>query len=198
MSKKKTPKEKKDAAYEKDHYAFAWNYPHQFQKSWKKKKNRVNRVVRRKSKALLHSIEGLSYTELSPEQESFTDQLFRKGLSKKKLSKTGVVNLREKVEQKIANRKEHSGFNVRNKARQIEGFRRFCSNLAQDKRYSQEKLLHLSRLARFPDFQEFLQSEPRWVPRLEQWILSASRRISWEKKKQEQPVSGQKSTSTKA
>jgi hypothetical protein len=63
---KKTPKEKKDAAYEKDHYTFAWNSPHGFQKSWKKKKNRVNRVVRRKSKALLHSIEGLSHTELSP------------------------------------------------------------------------------------------------------------------------------------
>ena len=198
MSKKKTPKEKKDAAYEKDHYTFAWNSPHGFQKSWKKKKNRVNRGVRRKSKALLHSIEGLGYTELSPEQESFTDQLFRKGLSKKKLRKIGVVSLREKVEQKIADRKNHSGFNVRNKARQIDGFRRFCSNLVQEKSYSQEKLLHLSRLARFPDFQEFLQSEPRWVPRLEQWILSASRRISWEKKKQEQPVSAQKSTPTRA
>jgi hypothetical protein len=192
MSKKKTPKEKKDAAYEKDHYTFAWNSPHGFQKSWKKKKNRVNRVVRRKSKVLLHSIEGLSYTELSPEQESFTDQLFRKGLSKKKLRKIGVVSLREKVEQKIADRNNHSGFNVRNEARQIEGFRRFCSNLVQEKSYSQEKLLHLSRLARFPDFQEFLQSEPRWVPRLEQWILSASRRISWEKKKQERPVGAQK------
>jgi hypothetical protein len=108
MSKKKTPKEKKDAAYEKDHYTFAWNSPHGFRKSWKKKKNRVNRVVRRKSKALLHSIEELSYTE----QESFTEQLFRK-VSKKKLRKMGVVSLREKVEQKIADRKNHSGFNVR-------------------------------------------------------------------------------------
>jgi hypothetical protein len=124
-----------------------------------------------------------------PEQESFTDQLFRKGLSKKKLRKIGVVSLREKVEQKITDRQDHSGFNVRNKARQFDGFRRFCSNLVQEKSYSQEKLLHLGRLARFPDFQEFLQSEPSWVPRLEQWILSASRRISWEKKKQEQLVS---------
>jgi hypothetical protein len=197
MSKKKTPREKKDAAYERDHYTFAWKSPHGFPKSWKKKKNRVNRIVRRKSKALLHSIEGLSYSELSPEQESFTGQLFRKSLSKKKLLKLGVVSLRERVKQKIADRKDHSGFNVRNKARQIEGFRRFCSNLVQEKSYSQEKLLHLSRLACFPDFQEFLQSEPRWVPRLEQWILSASRRILWEKKKQEQPVSAQKSTPTR-
>ena len=198
MSKKKTPQEKKDAAYEKDHYTFAWNSPHGFPKSWKKKKNRVNRVVRRKSKALLHSIEGLSYTELSPEQESLTDQFFRKGLSKKKLRKIGVVSLREKVEQKIADRKNHSGFNVRNEARQIEGFRRFCSNLVEEKSYSEEKLLHLSRLARFPDFQEFLQSEPRWVPRLEQWILSASRRISWEREKQGQRASARKSTPTRA
>jgi len=198
MSKKKTPQEKKEAAYEKDHYTFAWHSPHGFQKSWKKKKKRVNRVVRRKSKALLHSVEGRSYTELSPEQDSFTDQLFRKGLSKKKLRKVGVVRLREKVTQKIADRKNHSGFNVRNKARQIEGFRRFCSNLLQEKSYSEEKLLHLSRLASFLDFQEFLQSEPRWVPRLEQWILSASKRLSWERKKREQRVSAQKSSPTRA
>lgn len=198
MSKKKTPQEKKEAAYEKDHYTFAWRSPHGFKKSWKKKKNRVNRVVRRKSKALLHSIDGLGYNELSPEQESFTERLFRKGLSKRKLRKTGVVSLREKVEQKITDRRDHSGFNVRNKAREIEGFRRYCSNLVQEKNYSEKNLLQLSRLAGFPDFQEFLQSEPHWVPRLEQWILSASKRISWERKKQKQRISKEKSTPTRA
>src|SRR6516164_7479046 len=100
MSKKKTPQEKKEAVYEKDHYTFPWASPHGFRKTWKKKKNHVNRVVRRKSKNLLHAVEKSSYEHSSPEEESLTAELFRKGLSRKKLRKVGVVTLREKVEQK--------------------------------------------------------------------------------------------------
>lgn len=100
MSKKKTPPEKKQAEYEKDHYTFAWHSPRGFRKTWKKKKNYRNRVVRRKSKNLLHEVEGLSMKELGPVEESFTAELFRKGLSKKKVRKTGVVNLRKKIQLK--------------------------------------------------------------------------------------------------
>ena len=100
MSKKKTPPEKKEAEYERDHYTFAWHSPHGFRKTWKKKKNYRNRVVRRKSKNLLHEVEGLSLNELGPVEESFTAELFRKGLTKKKVRKTGVVNLREKIRKK--------------------------------------------------------------------------------------------------
>lgn len=194
----KTPQEKKKASYEKDHYTFAWNSPHGFRKTWKKKKQNVNRVLRRKSKALLPSVEGLSCSELSPEQESFNDRLFRKGLSGKRLRKTGVVKLRQKVEQKIEDRRNHAAFNLRKRVQQIESFRRFCRNLLQGKTYSEEKMLQVDRLAQFPDFQEFLQSEPAWVPRLEQRILSASKRIPWEKKKQEQRFSPRRPHSTRA
>ena len=108
MSKKKTPPEKKEAEYEKDHYTFAWHSPRGFRKTWKKKKNYRNRVVRRKSKNLLHEVEGLSLTELGRVEESFTAELFRKGLTKKKVRKTGVVNLREKI-QKKKDRRENRG-----------------------------------------------------------------------------------------
>jgi hypothetical protein len=100
MSKKRTPPEKKEAVYEKDHYTFAWYSPRGFRKTWKKKKNYRNRVVRRKSKNLLHEAEGLSLNELGPVEESLTAELFRKGLTKKKVRKTGVVNLREKIQKK--------------------------------------------------------------------------------------------------
>lgn len=189
MSKKKIPQEKKHAAYEKDHYTFAWNSPHGFRKTWKKKKRNVNRVVRRKSKTLLHSVEGRGLDDLTPEQESFTDQLFRKGLSKKKLFKTGVVSLKQKVEQKIGDRKRHHGFNVRGKALQREGFRRFCTNLLDAKKYSEEKLIQLNRLFHFPDFQEFLQGEPQWMPRLQQWLLSASKRMDWQQRRSKEKAS---------
>ncbi len=98
MSKKKTPPEKKQAEYENDHYTFAWHSPRGFRKTWKK--NYGNRVVRRKSKNLLHEVEGLSLNELGPIEESFTAELFRKGMSRKKVRKTGVVNLREKIQVK--------------------------------------------------------------------------------------------------
>jgi hypothetical protein len=96
----KTPPEKKQAEYERDHYAFAWHSPHGFRKTWKKKKNYRNRVVRRKSKNLLHEAEGRSLRELGPNEESFTSERFRKGLSKKTVHKSGIVNLREKIQTK--------------------------------------------------------------------------------------------------
>ncbi len=92
MSKKKTPPEKKEAEYEKDHYTFTWLSPRGFRKTWKKKKNYRNRVVRRKSKNLLHEVEWLSLNELGPVEESFTAELFRKGLTKNKVRKTGVAS----------------------------------------------------------------------------------------------------------
>jgi hypothetical protein len=100
MSKKKTPPEKKEAEYEKDHFTFARHSPRGFRKTWKKKKNYQNRVVRRKSKNLLHEVQGLSLNELGPVEESLTAELFRKGLTKKKVRKAGVVNLREKIQKK--------------------------------------------------------------------------------------------------
>jgi hypothetical protein len=57
-------------------------------------------VVRRKSKSFLHRVENDSVHELSPAQESLTSELFRKGLSKKRVRKTGVVDLREKIQVK--------------------------------------------------------------------------------------------------
>lgn len=100
MSKKKTPREKKEAAYERDHYTFAWYSPRGFRKTWKKKKNYRNRVVRRKAKNLLGSIQDSSLDGLSPDAESLTSELFQKGLTRMRLRKCGVVNLREKVDLK--------------------------------------------------------------------------------------------------
>jgi hypothetical protein len=97
MSKKKTPQEKKEAAYNKDHYTFAWKSPHGFRKTWKRKKSYRNRMVRRKAKSLLHTIEDYSLSQLGPEEESLTSELFRKGLGKKGVRKRGVLSLRRKV-----------------------------------------------------------------------------------------------------
>lgn len=186
MSKKKTPQEKKEAAYEKDHYTFPWASPHGFRKTWKKKKSHVNRVVRRKSKNLLHQVEKASYEKLGPEDESLTAELFRKGLSRKKLRKVGVVSLQEKIERKREYRTSSFNIGARSRAGRTAGFRKFVSRLLDDKEYTEENLLHLSRLVNFSHFQSFLEEEPSWVPKLEQWLLSAQKRIAWRHSKDKQ------------
>ena len=183
MSKKKTPQEKKKAAYEKDHYTFAWNSPHGFRKTWKKKKSRGNRVIRRKSRKLLHEVEKLAHKELGPDQESLTAELFRKGLSRQKLRKGGVVNLGEKIDRKKEYRESSFNLKARSSAGRTAGFRRFVNALLNDKEYREENVLQLSRLTTLTHFQSFLEQEPSWVPKLEQWLLSAQKRIEWRRLK---------------
>ena len=186
MSKKKIPQEKKKAAYEKDHYTFAWNSPHGFRKTWKKKKSHVNRVIRRKSRNLLHEVEKLAHKELGPDQESLTAELFRKGLSRKRLRKVGVVSLREKIERKKEYRASSFNLKARSAAGRTAGFRRFVNALLNDKEYREENVLRLSRLTTLAHFQSFLEQEPSWVRKLEQWLLSAQRRIEWRRSKRAQ------------
>jgi hypothetical protein len=186
MSKKKTPQEKKEAAYEKDHYTFPWASPHGFRKSWKKKKNHVNRVVRRKSENLLHQVEKSSYEKLGPEEESLTAELFRKGLGRKKLRKTGVVSLQEKINRKREYRARSFNIKARSHARRNAGFRKFARRLLDDKEHTENNLLNLSELTNSSHFQSFLEEEPSWVSKLEQWLLSAQKRIAWRQSKDKQ------------
>ena len=74
-----------------------------FSQDLEKKKNYRNRVVRRTSKNLLHEVAGHNLHELGPTEESFTSELFRKGLSKKTVRKIGIVYLREKIPTKKKN-----------------------------------------------------------------------------------------------
>jgi hypothetical protein len=186
MSKKKTPQEKKEAAYEKDHYTFPWASPHSFRKSWKKKKNHVNRVVRRKSKNLLQQVEKSSYEKFGPEEESLTAELFRKGLGRKKLRKTGVVSLQEKINRKREYRARSFNIKARSHAGRNAGFRKFVRRLLDDKEYTENNLLNLSELTNSSHFQSFLEEEPSRVPKLEQWLLSAQKRIAWRQSKDKQ------------
>ncbi len=166
MSKKKTPPEKKEAEYEMDHYTFARLSPRGFRKTWKKKKNYRNRVVRRKSKNLLHEVEGLSLNELGPVEESFTAGLFRKGLTKKKVRKTGVVNLREKIQKKKDRRENREETRRERKERfaaiYTEGI------IALERSPDSEAARKLLDGLRFGDGRlwDFLRDNPEWKARL--------------------------------
>jgi hypothetical protein len=191
MSKKKDPQEKKRAVYEKDHYTFPWSSPHGFRKTWKKKKNHLNRVVRRKAKNLLHAVEGSAFESLGPDEESLTAEFFRKGLSRKRLRKSGVVNVREKIERKTERRESSFNINARSHAARVAGFRKLVTRLLEDTEYTEKNLLELSRAATSGRFQNFLDEEPSWVPKLQQWVLSAQKRLAW-RQSQDQPRSSRK------
>jgi hypothetical protein len=166
MSKKKTPHEKKQAEYEKDHYTFAWHSPRGFRKTWKKKKNYGNRVVRRKSKNLLHNVEGLSLNELGPVEESFTAELFRKGLSRKKVRETGVVNLRQKIQVK----KERRESREETRRGRKEKFAALCTQgiAALERNPDSATARKILDGLRFGDghLWEFLRDHPDWRMRL--------------------------------
>jgi len=166
MSKKKTPPEKKQAEYEKDHYTFAWHSPRGFRKTWKKKKNYGNRVVRRKSKNLLHEVEGLSLNELGPIEESFTAELFRKGLSRKKVRKTGVVNLRKKIQ---AKREQREGREERRSKRKEIFTAMYTEGIAALERNpgsaNAQRILEGLRSGDY-SLWEFLRNNPDWRMRL--------------------------------
>ena len=46
---RKSPQEKKELEYTKDHFTFGWNSSRAFPKTWKRKKTNLNREYRRKS-----------------------------------------------------------------------------------------------------------------------------------------------------
>lgn len=170
MAKKKTPDEKKQAEYDKDHFTFAWYSPHGFRKTWKKKKNYKNRVVRRKAKSLLHTVEGHSLDDLGPEGDSFTSELFRKGLSKKKLRKTGVGNLREKIQTKKDTQESRGGRRRKRKERfsaiYVEGIE------ALERDPGNPRARRLTDALRAGDFSlwDFLTDHPDWNARLRRKI----------------------------
>jgi hypothetical protein len=74
-----------------------------FSQDLEKKKNYRNRVVRRKSKNLLHEVEGHSLHELGPTESITPRSFFGIGLKKKTVRKIGIVYLREKIPTKKKN-----------------------------------------------------------------------------------------------
>jgi hypothetical protein len=183
MSKKKTPQEKKEAQYTRDHYSSPWHSPRGFRKSWKKKKNNLNRVLRRKSKGLLHSVEGRSVEELGPEEESLTSKLFEKGLLRKRIKKIGVVTIGEKVKIKKEKREFAVGRKKLSEAGRAAGFRRFLTKILEEKNHSERELVQVSQLTQSWHFLNFLNDEPIWTPKLQQWILSTEKRLAWKAEK---------------
>jgi hypothetical protein len=111
---RKSPQEKKQLEYTKDHFTFGWQSSRMFPKTWKQKKMSANRQYRRKSQELLAELKpGIGEHDLI--SDDLTAARFQKSVSRKRLHKQGTVSLGEKIKAKLEKRTALAGRRVLSK-----------------------------------------------------------------------------------
>jgi hypothetical protein len=109
---RKSPQEKKQQEYTKDHFTFSKHSS--FPKTWKRKKTHVNREYRRKSQELLVQAKpGMAADDVAKVGDNLTAGLFQKSIVRKPLQKGGIVTVGEKVRLKLAKREQTVGRRVK-------------------------------------------------------------------------------------
>ena len=110
---RKSPQQKKEMEYTKDHFTPGWHSSRMFPRTWKRKKTRVNRVYRRKSDELLAPAKPGIAADVELIADDLTAARFQKSVSRKRLRKVGTITVGEKVKRKLDNREEAVGRKVR-------------------------------------------------------------------------------------
>lgn len=111
---RKSPQEKKELEYTRGHFTFGWHSSRYFPQTWKRKKARVNRSYRRKSEEILAQAKpGIDSGDVEAVADDLTAARFQKSVSRKRLRKTGVVSVGEKVQRKLERRQEAVGRHAR-------------------------------------------------------------------------------------
>lgn len=111
MSKeRKSPQQKKRFEFTRDHFSGGYNSARGFSKGWRRKKTRVNREYRRKSDELLAPIKpGSEANDAEMVSEELTTARFQKSVSRKRLTKTGVITMGERVKERLERRADAVG-----------------------------------------------------------------------------------------
>jgi hypothetical protein len=110
---RKSPQEKKELEYTRDHFTGGWDSSRYFPKTWRRKKVRVNRQYRRKSEEVLTPLKvGSTVEDLESIADDLTAARFQESISRKRLRKVGTVTLGEKVKHKLERRAEAVGRKV--------------------------------------------------------------------------------------
>lgn len=118
---RKSPQEKKQDHYKKDHFTSGWNSQKSFRKGWKRKKAHVNREYRRKSDEVLAPAKtGIAAEDIELIGDDLTANRFENSVLRKRLRKVGTVTVGDKIR-------------IQLEKRQLRTDRR----LRQDQRYDQ-------------------------------------------------------------
>jgi hypothetical protein len=111
---RKSPQQKKELEYTRDHFTPGWVSSRYFPKTWKRKKARVNRDYRRKSEEILAQAKpGTASSDVETIADDLTAARFQKSVSRKRLHKIGTITVGEKVKRKLGSRREAVGRNAR-------------------------------------------------------------------------------------
>ncbi len=114
MGRRKSPQEKKQLEYAKDHFTFGWNSSRLFPRAWSRKKAHANRQYRHKSEELLGQAKpGIANDDVELIADDWTAEHFRQSVSRKRLYKHGTVTQGEKIKRKLEKRKKSMGQHVR-------------------------------------------------------------------------------------
>lgn len=137
----KSPQEKKELAYTRDHFTGGYNSTRKFVKNWKRKKVRFNREFRRKAdRSLLQAKPGTPSGDLEVISGEVTVDGLQKSTLRKRLKKAGTVTVGEKVRGTMERRQEMAGRRVRQKEAQDE---RFAETVATLRTLDDEKLAEI-------------------------------------------------------
>jgi hypothetical protein len=110
---RKSPQQKKQLEYTKDHFTPGFQSSRMFPKMWRRKKTLANREFRRKSDEILAPAKlGLTGDDVNSISDDLTSARFEKSVSRKHLRKVGTITLGEKVKRKVERRQEAVGRNV--------------------------------------------------------------------------------------
>ncbi len=100
MSKKKTPQEKKEAAYEKKNY-ISFHHAKSTRKSFRLKKRLSAKKLRSDTRELTAPASGVDCETACSELEDLTPKLISSGITRTKITKYNVLSLKEKVRRRI-------------------------------------------------------------------------------------------------
>lgn len=110
---RKSPRQKKELEYTKDHFTGGFNSSRGFPKGWRRKKVRVNREFRRKSEELLAPVKsGLEGQEVEAIADELTTAHLQKSVTRERLHKIGTVTMGERVKKRLQRRAESVGSSV--------------------------------------------------------------------------------------
>jgi len=110
---RKSPEQKKQLEYTRDHFTGGWISSRMFPKTWRRKKTRINREYRRKSEELLAQAKpGIEAKDVELIADDLTAARFQKSVIRKRLRKVGTVTVGEKIRDKLERRREAAGRKV--------------------------------------------------------------------------------------
>jgi len=98
---RKSPQQKKELEYTRNHFTFGWVSSRNFPQTWKRKKARVNRNYRHKSEEILAQAKpGIASDDVESIADDLTAARFQKSISRKRLRKVGTVTVGEENQTK--------------------------------------------------------------------------------------------------